>query len=396
MNIKKLSLATLGLFLIYGAYALVGAYSQKQNENEPSALMNIPTNSEVAQDLIPAAGDTPQPLASPEREPQTEYASNLPPRISDKPKRVPQNEPVSVVTSQESSSVPSSNSGKVNPAPVPTTENANQTSAAVASAPVAQQPVESQKPRAQENPELIPIKQLFYFWFGAGLNFLSLSQTDTDSSTFNFQGTPNSSYFFKVGGYVSKDAPGVEFSYKNAPGSIASSSTLTVTNSNYTWQTFAVEALFLLKEDPFMISKLDKTWTARLGVQQHFNPYLATQSASLIDVKQNSITNASLGLELVLGAKQKVRYEFLARYQHPIASSASGGNTYSAKPKLAFDGSVGLATNLSKNFLLGAYWYGQWNQYTFSYYDKPISTSNSGNQSLFYSSMEVRLGYIFE
>ncbi len=240
------------------------------------------------------------------------------------------------------------------------------------------------------------IEQLFYFWLGFGANFISSAQTDTDGTDLSFQSTPSASHFLKVGGFVSKDIPGLEFSYKQSPGSVASSSDVSVINGQYRWETFASEALFLVREDEFDPAKLDKTVTARLGIQHHFIPYFATQPSGSVDVRRNSVTNASLGFELVLGAKHKVRYEFLGRYQYPIVSAADGGNTFSVTPKFAFDGSIGIASNLNKNMILGAYWYGQWNQYGFSYYDKVNSTSNSGRQSLFYTNMEIRLGYIFE
>jgi len=240
------------------------------------------------------------------------------------------------------------------------------------------------------------LKQLFYIWMGLGTNFLSLTQTDTDGSDLNFQSTPKTSHFLKVGGFVSKDLPGMELSYKYSPGSVSSSTEVSVINGQYSWETLSAETLFVIREDSFDPAKLDKTLTARLGVQQHFTPYFATQPSGSVEVRRNSITNASLGFELILGAKHTVRYEFLGRYQYPIASAGGGGNTFSVSPKFAFDGSVGIAGRLSKNLFLGAYWYGQWNQYSFSYYDKANSISNSGRESLFYTNFELRLGYVFE
>lgn len=240
------------------------------------------------------------------------------------------------------------------------------------------------------------IKQLFYFWLGFGANFISSAQTDIDGTDLSFQSTPSASQFLKVGGFVSKNLPGLEFSYKHSPGSVASSSDVTVVNGQYHWETFSSESLFLLREDEFDSSKLDKTLTARLGIQHHFIPYFSTAPSGTVDVRRNSVTNASFGVELILGAKHKVRYEFLGRYQYPIAAAGGGGNTFSVTPKFAFDGSVGIASHLTKNIFMGAYWYGQWNQYSFTYYNKVNSTSNLGRQSLFYTNFELRLGYIFE
>lgn len=258
---------------------------------------------------------------------------------------------------------------------------------------------EEQKPIPSEiakPSELKVIKQLFYLWLGFGTNFISSVQTDTDGTDLSFQSTPSASHSLKVGGFVSKDLPGVEFSYKRSPGSVSGTSELSVINGQYSWETFAAETLFLIREDPFDPGNLDKTLTARFGIQHHFIPYFATQPSGAVEVRRNSVTNASLGVELILGAKHKVRYELLGRYQIPIAAAGGEGNTFSVTPKFAFDGSVGLASNLSKNLILGAYWYGQWNQYSFTYYDKVNSLSNTGRQSLFYTNFELRLGYVFE
>ena len=366
MTTKRLPLILLSFVLICGAYALVNKYSHQETNRTPSAVVE-----NTAQVTPPQVETEPEPAAQTVAEAQTPMPVKASSQVS--PSRVtkPQIRSVETKLSEPSPQQVKSNEKIVfidSPGPIDkVVENA---------------------------PDINPIKQLFYLWVGGGINFLNLGQADGESNNFNFQSTPSSSYFIKTGGYVSKDLPGVEFSYKSSPGSIASSSTLTVTNSNYTWQTFATEALFMLREDPFVNSKLDKTVSLRFGFQQHFTPYLASQPSGSIDVRQNSVTNASVGAELILGAKHNIRYEFLARYQYPIASNASAGNTYSVKPKIAFDGSIGIATHLSKNTMLGAYWYGQWNQYNFSYYDNVNSTQNSGNQSLFYTNMEMRFGYV--
>jgi hypothetical protein len=44
---------------------------------------------------------------------------------------------------------------------------------------------------------------------------------------------------------------------------------------------------------------------------------------------------------------------------------------------------------------MGAYWYGQWHEYKFNYYNANDGVENSGDQSLFYSNAELRLGLEF-
>src|SRR5690606_26188376 len=97
----------------------------------------------------------------------------------------------------------------------------------------------------------------------------------------------------------------------------------------------------------------------------------------------------------VLAELQRRRwtYYWLMRYQFPFSSKASGSDNFTITPVFAFDGSIGASYDLTQRLKLGFFWYGQWHQYNFSYGDGTVT--NDGFQSLFYSNMDLRLGYDF-
>jgi len=72
-------------------------------------------------------------------------------------------------------------------------------------------------------------------------------------------------------------------------------------------------------------------------------------------------------------------------------SSSSTGTT--ASSTLAFDGSLGTAYYLNDHWKVGGFWYGQWQQFNFT--TSLGGTTNTGSQMLFYSALDLRLGYDF-
>ncbi len=100
------------------------------------------------------------------------------------------------------------------------------------------------------------------------------------------------------------------------------------------------------------------------------------------------MTTASFGV-LAEMTRRKWTYYWLMRYQFPFSTKASAGDSFSITPTFAFDGSIGTSYNFTKQLKAGLFWYGQWHQYSFIYADSEVS--NAGFQSLFYSTMDVRL-----
>lgn len=106
------------------------------------------------------------------------------------------------------------------------------------------------------------------------------------------------------------------------------------------------------------------------------------------------MTMATLGFEKKFPVSKKLRGEWMTRYQYPILVGTSSGSNFTVNPEFAFDGSIGGVYQYNESFRFGLFWYGQWHQYGFKY--GPLdSTAFSGRQTLFYSNVDLRLGWEF-
>ena len=228
----------------------------------------------------------------------------------------------------------------------------------------------------RKNPE-------FWLWIGTGMNFQYYKQSIpgiSGEATFqNIQG-PTS----LIRGGAQGETLGLDLSYKETPGKISSSSTITVTNGNYIWRTLSVEGLYRKSDD----------WNLRAGFQHHSMPFMSLDATTaIVDVKNNTLTMATLGFDRSFKFSDKLRGDWQMRYQHPLLSGSTDATPFSVTPKFAFDGSIGSIYSLSKTARVGLYWYGQWHEYGFSY--GRGTNAFSGSQTLFYSNVEVRLGLEF-
>jgi hypothetical protein len=85
------------------------------------------------------------------------------------------------------------------------------------------------------------------------------------------------------------------------------------------------------------------------------------------------------------------------RYQFPLSTQSDGASQFDISPRFAFDGSVGLSYNLTPRTRLGMFWYGQWHEYEFKNAPDAFSGDKiSGDQSLFFSNWEFRMGFEFD
>ena len=76
-------------------------------------------------------------------------------------------------------------------------------------------------------------------------------------------------------------------------------------------------------------------------------------------------------------------------------TSGTGGDTFKIQPRSAFDGSLGAAYKITRSWLVGLYWYGQINQYNYSFTNGNTGLATSGSQNVFYSNGELRIGHDF-
>lgn len=224
----------------------------------------------------------------------------------------------------------------------------------------------------------------FWFWLGAGANYQYYKQTipsvDGDSS---FQNLKAPTIFARAG--FQAQHLGLDISFKDTPGEIKSSPSVAVQNGKYQWQTISAEGLYRL-DNP--------VWNLRFGFQHHQMPFMVLDTmTSTVAVTSNTLTLLTFGFDRFYKLSDNLRTEWQMRYQHPVLSGAGDGAKFTVSPKFAFDGSVGGVYNFTKNFRGGVYWYGQWHSYNFSYENPP--NVSSGDQTLFYSNIELRLGLEF-
>lgn len=243
--------------------------------------------------------------------------------------------------------------------------------------------------KIEENPEEKWEQSGWWAWLGSGMNYVDYRQSVPGRGTLTSQSPKGPSQYVE-GGYISKGGLGGIMSYKNTPGEIIVDNA-TIDNGAYNWSTFSIEALGRRLSG---FSRPDNKiyYGARIGVQQHKTPFVFLDADANLQLKTNQMNTASLG---VLGEwfRRRWSYHWLVRYQFPFSSQAEGSNQFSITPTFAFDGSIGTSYYFTEQLKAGLFWYGQWHQYNFIYGDDQVT--NEGFQSLFYSNIDLRLGFDF-
>jgi hypothetical protein len=237
-------------------------------------------------------------------------------------------------------------------------------------------------------------------WFGTGFNYLHYNQTSsTIGSDLKFPSFQGPSYFAKGWLWLSEtwDISGTA---KMSPGRTRSSDTITVTQGEFQWYTFASEATYYPESLRYEVFKTYKAQLAfRFGIQHHLVPFLSrtADSQTTVEIVQQEITMATGGFKFLIREQSRVTYEIFMRYQYPIAT----GDVFELTPKFALDGSLGIVYDYSKNWRAGLFWYGQWHEYDFVHEDAYRKENGitpfdiEGSQSLFFSNIELRGGYEF-
>lgn len=228
----------------------------------------------------------------------------------------------------------------------------------------------------------------YWIWMGTGVNFFDVRQTVSNTADVAYKNIAGPSFFAEAG-YMAKSRLGAIFGYKRTPGEVRIEN-YPVNKREFVWDTYSLEGIFGL---PWASRILNHTinWGLRAGVQQHSFPFLYIETGRNVINSQSEMTAASLGFFLETTGRWKQHMHM--RWQQPIASSTTGGNSFEIQPRMAFDGSVGTSYLLTERLKTGLFWYGQMHNYNFTY--RSATQSNSGYQSLFYSNMELRLGLDF-
>lgn len=229
----------------------------------------------------------------------------------------------------------------------------------------------------------------WWAWLGSGENYIDYRQSNNGRGSLVSHNHKGPSQYFE-GGYLGGHGIGGLLSYKSTPGQMTFENA-TVTPNSYRWTTMSLEAV-AQKTSPFSLFDAPVIYGMRAGIQQHRIPFLFLNSDASLDLKMNDMTTASFGL-LTQWSRRRWTYYWTMRYQFPLSTKADGSSEFDINPVFAFDGSLGTSYNITDQFKVGLFWYGQWHQFNFVYGDG--SVTNQGFQSLFYSNLDLRLGFDF-
>lgn len=252
--------------------------------------------------------------------------------------------------------------------------------------PAATERTSTRTERYHEEPYM---KNGWWAWFGAGENYVDYRQSVPGRGTLTDSNVKGPSEYVETG-FMGQNNWGGVFSYKQTPGEIHPNNA-PIDNGSYKWTTVGIEGI-LRKTSPFTVFGTPVVYGLRLGVQQHRLPFVFLDSDAQLQMKSTTMTSASAGV-LAEWTRARWTYYWLMRYQYPLSSQADGASEFTIKPVFAFDGSVGSSYNFSRQLKLGLFWYGQWHQFNFVYADP--NQTNPGFQSLFYSNVDLRLGWDF-
>ncbi|MBT4761362.1 MAG: hypothetical protein HOO06_06660 [Bdellovibrionaceae bacterium] len=235
-------------------------------------------------------------------------------------------------------------------------------------------------------------------WLGSGFNFLQFSQkrtvtNDTSDSDLSFQTFKAPSIFLK-GWWKFNQQWDAIFAYKSSPGSATSADGIIVSNGSYTWDIIALESTYFPKSWYGNFLNMSSKAGLRFGVQSHAVPFITYVStvanvSRTYEIKKNNVTMLTLGGYWLLESR-KWGYEVFMRYQQAL----SVGSLFEIVPSIAFDGSLGAFYKFKNNWRVGSFWYGQYHKYDYTS-TRIDSEDVNGEMSLFFSNLELRVGYTF-
>lgn len=244
-------------------------------------------------------------------------------------------------------------------------------------------PVARQKPPAAA--------KKFRFWTGAGLTHQSYSQSLNAGTDLKFSTVQAPGLMFR-GGYWG-DSYGFDFYFRDAPGKIEADAPYTIETGKYSWRTAEIKGLYQFDRNAkSRIWGKASQWQLRFGLQSHQVPFLEASPANVITLEKVNFTAASLGIGLLLGQEQIWTYEFALGINRPLSASGPGEGFKTSSP-IGFEAQVGGAYKFAPNWRLGIFSYTQSLGYTYEY--TKAGTPTSGKQNLFYTTMDLRLGYEF-
>ncbi|HEY8272739.1 MAG TPA: hypothetical protein VIG33_17730 [Pseudobdellovibrionaceae bacterium] len=229
-------------------------------------------------------------------------------------------------------------------------------------------------------------------WLGAGLTFQNYGQTMDGAPDLKFQ-TVQSPGIVARGGYWG-DRWGIDFYFRDAPGKIEAEAPLQIQSDTYHWRTAEAKGLYQFARGPSSrIGGRPSQWQLRFGTQLHQIPFLEVSDTNRVTIKESSLQMATLGGGLLLGQEQDLSYEFAVGIQYPLSASGPG-KSFSVSSPFGYEAQIGAAHKFASNWRLGLFSYTQSLAYSYKYENTNGALKN-GQQDLFYTTLDLRLGYEF-
>nr|BFD59697.1 hypothetical protein CKG001_18040 [Bdellovibrio sp. CKG001]BFD63061.1 hypothetical protein BdHM001_17420 [Bdellovibrio sp. HM001] len=239
-------------------------------------------------------------------------------------------------------------------------------------------------------PELAapPDVRRVYLYLGTGANYLSMEQISSDNTESGKYATLKGPTAI-IGAQIHfNEQHSLELQYNSWPGEVrADPAMATLRENTFNWNSYLAEYQYQFS------SQGPRRYSLLLGLQRHEIPFLSTAGDGVVDILQNDFMNGSLGFKVSHLGDSGWVYEAFLRYQHPLSAQSAQGYDFTTSPKMMFDGSLGVSRKFGEHLRVGAYWFGQYNSYdyTFDRDGSPVS----GTQSLLNSNIQVRFGWEF-
>lgn len=226
-------------------------------------------------------------------------------------------------------------------------------------------------------------------WLGLGFNYVKYNQTRSNFDTdLNFETFKWPSSFWDLSVLVWGPL-GLTLSYKNTPGSVSPTSGYTFTKTDYQWITQTIEATYFPESWKGKAFGQNYIFGLRVGGNQQSLPTIWRVKSKEFRFENTKLVMPSVGAQVTL-ALQKWRFELGLRYQLPQSTT-----TTEITSPFSFDGSIGLYRMFAKNYLTGFFWYGQWIDYKFQRREDYQNALVQGKQTLLYSNIDYRVGFIW-
>lgn len=241
-----------------------------------------------------------------------------------------------------------------------------------------------------ESPEL---RDKYSIWLGLGANYLQFKENSLDQSIDLSFDSFKAPAFLLQGRIWLSDIWELEGAYKVSPGAVSSSSGITITSNAYNWTILGGHATYFRENwRPNFWGKMRSRFGVVFGLQQHTVPFISQIASASGKLTTNSVTMLAAGGRALLQYGRQWSYEVFMRVQYPLST----GSVFTIASPFAFDGSVGFSYKLkSLPIETGLFWYGQYQKYSYTHLNAFKAGEVSGDESLFFSVIELRAGYSF-